>query len=59
LSSTPLQTYNEEYMVDRAEKIGSTEAKTMWPVFERCVGEAGWILDKTEISTEGYEIFFE
>jgi hypothetical protein len=58
-AQTKYNVSNEEDTVDQAEKTGSTEANAMWPVFERCAGEAGWKLDKTEVSTEGYEICFE
>ncbi len=43
----------------KAETIARNELVRLWPIFERCVANAGWKLDKTECSTEGYEIYLE
>ncbi|KAL9188760.1 hypothetical protein ACHAXT_007138 [Thalassiosira profunda] len=46
-------------IVEKAEEAGERELATLWPIFEHCVSEAGWLLDKTECSTEGYELYLE
>ena len=43
----------------KAETIARNELVCLWPIFEQCVAHAGWKLDKTECSTEGYEIYLE
>lgn len=46
-------------VVQKAETIARNRLDRLWPNFERCATNAGWKLDKTECSTEGYEIYFE
>ncbi len=46
-------------VVQKSETIARNELDRLWPIFERCVANAGWKLDKTECSTEGYEIYLE
>lgn len=50
---------SDEEVVQKAETLASNELPRLWPKFERCVAIAGWKLDKTECSTEGYEIYFQ
>jgi len=42
-----------------AEELAENELTQLWSVFKKCVTAAGWKLDKTECSTEGYELFLE
>ena len=42
-----------------AEELAENELTQLWPVFKKCVTAAGWKLDKTECSTEGYELYIE
>ena len=46
-------------MIQVAEEVARSELEALWPIFEGCVTAAGWKLDKTECSTEGYEMHFE
>jgi hypothetical protein len=46
-------------MIQIAEEVARSELEALWPIFEGCVTAAGWKLDKTECSTEGYEMHFE
>ncbi len=48
-----------ETMIQKAEQVARSELEALWPIFEGCVAAAGWKLDKTEFSTEGYEMHFE
>lgn len=50
---------SEAEIVKQAEETAERELIQLWPVFERCVTDAGWKLDKTECSTEGFEMYFE
>lgn len=43
----------------KVEEAAARELARLWPMFERCVTDTGWILDKTECSTEGYEMHYE
>ncbi|KAL7543655.1 hypothetical protein ACHAXR_012959 [Thalassiosira sp. AJA248-18] len=52
-------TYSEMEMIQRVEETAESELDQLWPIFEQCVSDAGWILDKTECATEGYEMYFE
>ena len=45
--------------IEKAEEVARCELEALWPIFEGCVTAAGWKLDKTECSTEGYEMHFE
>ena len=46
-------------VAQKAEAAAECELATLWPIFKQCVSEAGWLLDKTECSTEGYELYLE
>lgn len=50
---------NEDEVIKRAEKVGQFNINTIWPFFVVCTSKAGWKLNKTEISTNGYELWFE
>ena len=50
---------SEKDIVREAEDIAESELAQLWPIFKRCVTDAGWKLDKTECSTDGYELFIE
>mmetsp|Transcript_1637 Transcript_1637/g.3254 ORF Transcript_1637/g.3254 Transcript_1637/m.3254 type:complete len:502 (+) Transcript_1637:82-1587(+) len=45
--------------IQKAEETAKNEIEKLWPIFEKSVTSAGWKLDKTECSTEGYEIHLE
>ncbi|KAL9184058.1 hypothetical protein ACHAXT_002144 [Thalassiosira profunda] len=45
---------DEPRMMRKAEDIAARKLARLWPVFETCASGAGWKLDKTECSTEGY-----
>mmetsp|Transcript_25058 Transcript_25058/g.45322 ORF Transcript_25058/g.45322 Transcript_25058/m.45322 type:complete len:163 (+) Transcript_25058:794-1282(+) len=49
----------ETELVKKAEETAQGELVILWPIFEKIVTDAGWKLDKTECSTEGYEIHVE
>lgn len=60
LSSSRAENDSErDTIVQKAEETAQNELVHLWPIFERCVTAAGWKLDKTECSTEGYEMYFE
>ena len=42
--------------IQHAEQFGQENINGIWSVFERCAYEKGWKLEKTEMSTDGYEI---
>ena len=46
-------------LVQKAEETAERELAQLWPAFEQSLAEAGWKLDKTECSTEGYELYLE
>lgn len=46
-------------LICRAESIAEEELRRLWPIFETSVAKAGWKLDKTECTTDGYEIYIE
>lgn len=46
----------DESEIQHAEQVGQDNINVLWSVFERCTYEKGWKLEKTEISTDGYEI---
>jgi len=50
---------NDNEVVQEAEDTAERELAQLWPIFKRCVTNTGWKLDKTECSTEGYELFIE
>ena len=59
-SLQPKELGNEaEEAIQKAEADAESELARLWPIFELCVTEAGWMLDKTECSTEGYELYLE
>mmetsp|Transcript_51963 Transcript_51963/g.110409 ORF Transcript_51963/g.110409 Transcript_51963/m.110409 type:complete len:250 (-) Transcript_51963:294-1043(-) len=43
-------------LVQQAEEAAERKLVQIWPIFEKVVTDAGWKLDKTECSTEGYEL---
>jgi hypothetical protein len=49
---------DEGDIIQHAEEVGQKETNNLWPIFERCASKVGWKLDKTEISTDGYELCF-
>ena len=59
MQNTSSMLWNEDELIHRAEKVGQVNINTLWPSFATCTGKAGWKLDKTEISTNGYELWFE
>lgn len=50
---------SEIEIANKAEEIAYGKLDHLWPIFERCITDAGWNLDKTEYLTEGYEMYFE
>lgn len=46
-------------LVRKAEEIAEHDLKLCWHLFQACACDAGWDLDKTECSSEGYEISLE
>ena len=46
----------DESEIQHAEQVGQDNINVLWSVFKRCTYEKGWKLEKTEISTDGYEI---
>ncbi|KAL7531058.1 hypothetical protein ACHAWF_003614 [Thalassiosira exigua] len=50
---------DEADAIATVEDAAEAELRRLWPLFETCVGDAGWLLDKTECSTEGYVVHIE
>jgi len=50
---------SENDIIQEVEDNAKRKLAQLWPIFKRCVTDAGWKLDKTECSTEGYELFIE
>ena len=50
---------SENDIIQEAEDNAERKLAQLWPIFKRCVTDSGWKLDKTECSTEGYELFIE
>lgn len=50
---------SEMEKVQQAEENAKRELNELYPIFERCATNSGWKLDKTECSTEGYELYLE
>ena len=46
-------------LVRKAEEIAEHDLNLCWQLFQICARDAGWDLDKTECSSEGYEISIE
>lgn len=50
---------NLNTLFEEVEKNAAKELVVLWPLFEEKVKRAGWNLDKTECSSDGYEIHVE
>jgi len=50
---------NLDTVFEEAEKNATKELVVLWPIFEEKVKKEGWNLDKTECSSDGYEIHVE
>lgn len=62
LASTSKEQHNdveEIEIVKEAEMKAESKLAQLFPLFETSASSAGWELDRTEISTQGYEICYE
>jgi len=50
---------NELEIVQKAEEAAESQLDRLWPIFEQCITDSGWVLGKTECSTEGYQMYLE
>ena len=46
-------------VIRKVEEIAERKMLRLWPMFEKRASDAGWNLDKTECSSEGYEVYVE
>eukprot|EP00540_Astrosyne_radiata_P018379 CAMPEP_0116850452 /NCGR_PEP_ID=MMETSP0418-20121206/16163_1 /TAXON_ID=1158023 /ORGANISM="Astrosyne radiata, Strain 13vi08-1A" /LENGTH=172 /DNA_ID=CAMNT_0004482341 /DNA_START=127 /DNA_END=645 /DNA_ORIENTATION=+ len=49
---------HQGHAVPDTETGASDKLQELWPLFEKQCESAGWILEKTEIRTQGYELAF-
>ncbi len=50
---------NSDTLIKESEENAARQLEVLWPIFEEKVIKAGWNLDKTECSSDGYEIHVE
>lgn len=58
-TSTEHNDVEEIEIVKEVEVKAENKLTQLWPLFETSASNAGWNLDRTEVSTEGYKLSFE